>query len=179
MRPNNFEVVEENVPETEIYSLSFRSFCAAAEDSVKYYSLMTVEEDWQRCSPGKEKDPHTEYECSRLRHLAEKLEKSKDYLGPSAVEKEVTALAYLEVRLSNLMEGIKQSLSFLTDDVDCGLHTKTDCFSVMETKCDTLLDAVKPRWCDITDAGPGVGVSNFEVRLRDAEMAILHNTNTQ
>ena len=52
--------------------------------------------------------------------------------------------------------------------------------------CEILLDAlkglglppVKPRWVelDITDAGPGVGVSNSEVRFRDAELAIIHNS---
>ena len=38
------------------------------------------------------------------------------------------------------------------------------------------LPPVKPRWADITDAGPGVGVSNSEVRFRDAEMAIIHDS---
>ena len=33
---------------------------------------------------------------------------------------------------------------------------------------------VKPRWADFTDAGPGVGCSNFEVRFRDAELALIH-----
>jgi hypothetical protein len=36
--------------------------------------------------------------------------------------------------------------------------------------------AIKPRWIDITDAGPGVGVSNFAVRFKDAEIAIIHNS---
>ena len=30
---------------------------------------------------------------------------------------------------------------------------------------------VKPRWCDLSDAGPGVAVSNFDVEFRDAELA--------
>ena len=29
---------------------------------------------------------------------------------------------------------------------------------------------------ELTDGGPGVGVSNFEVRFRDAEIALLHNS---
>ena len=30
---------------------------------------------------------------------------------------------------------------------------------------------MKPNWADLTDAGPGVGVSNYEVRFRDTELA--------
>ena len=33
-----------------------------------------------------------------------------------------------------------------------------------------------PKWADLTDAGPGVGVSNYLVRFRDAEMARLYNS---
>jgi len=35
------------------------------------------------------------------------------------------------------------------------------------------LPPVKPRWGDITDAGPGVGVSSRAIVFRDAEMALF------
>lgn len=36
---------------------------------------------------------------------------------------------------------------------------------------------VKPNWADLTAAGPGVGgVSNFEVKFRDAELARVHKS---
>ena len=38
------------------------------------------------------------------------------------------------------------------------------------------LPPVKPVWCDLSDAGPGVGVSNFEVKIRDAEFARIHKS---
>jgi len=38
------------------------------------------------------------------------------------------------------------------------------------------LPPVKPRWVQLTDAGPEVGVSNFSVRFRDAELVRLFNT---
>ena len=41
------------------------------------------------------------------------------------------------------------------------------------------LPAVKPFICDLSDAGPGVGVSNLEVRFRDAELARLHQSDYQ
>ena len=38
------------------------------------------------------------------------------------------------------------------------------------------LPRIKPRWADLTDAGPGVGVSNFGVRFRGAEIACMFNS---
>lgn len=35
---------------------------------------------------------------------------------------------------------------------------------------------MKPRRADFTDASPGVACNNFEVQLRDAELAIIHNS---
>ena len=50
-------------------------------------------------------------------------------------------------------------------------------FAALCTNLQTIkLPEVKPRWADLTDAGPGVGVSNFGVRFRDAEMARLLNS---
>ena len=50
------------------------------------------------------------------------------------------------------------------------------CNGLLDKLADVKLPAVKPRWADFTDAGPGVGCSNFEVRFRDAEFAIIHNS---
>ena len=50
------------------------------------------------------------------------------------------------------------------------------CNGLLDKLADVKLPAVKPRWADFTDAGPGVGCSNFEVRFRDAEFAIFHNS---
>ena len=35
---------------------------------------------------------------------------------------------------------------------------------------------VKPRKADFTDAGPGVPVTNIDVKFRDAEITIIHNS---
>ena len=53
----------------------------------------------------------------------------------------------------------------------------------LKTKCDGFLKVinrlnlppVKPCWAELTDAGPGQGVSNFDVRFRNAETSILYN----
>ena len=36
---------------------------------------------------------------------------------------------------------------------------------------DLCLPPVKRCWADLTDAGPGVGASNYDVHFRDAELA--------
>ena len=60
------------------------------------------------------------------------------------------------------------------NDVE-GLHqlirtVSSCCQKLLEILDDLKLPIVRPRWCDLTDAGPGVGVSNFEVKFRDAEL---------
>ena len=50
------------------------------------------------------------------------------------------------------------------------LKVSRPCKQGLEIVSDLCLPPVKPRWADLTDAGPGVGVSNYEVRFRDAEL---------
>lgn len=47
---------------------------------------------------------------------------------------------------------------------------------ILEHIAELKLPPVKPNWADLTDAGPGVGVSNYEVRFRDAELACVHRS---
>ena len=46
----------------------------------------------------------------------------------------------------------------------------TCCKNILVAIENLRLPIVTLRWCDLTDAGLGVGVSNFEVKFRDAEM---------
>ena len=48
------------------------------------------------------------------------------------------------------------------------------CNKLLKTLNDMKLPVVKPRWFENSDAGPGVGVSNFDVRFRDAELTLLY-----
>ena len=51
--------------------------------------------------------------------------------------------------------------------------TSTSLFEIFEN---LKFPKVKPKWTDLTDAGPGVGVSNYLVRFRDSEMARSYNS---
>ena len=61
-------------------------------------------------------------------------------------------------------------------EVNAILKTKNACKQGLDILSDLCLQPAKPRWVDLTDAGPGVGVSNYEVRFRDAELARIHNS---
>ena len=45
---------------------------------------------------------------------------------------------------------------------------------IIETLNEFQLPAVKPRWFDNSDEVPGVSVTNFEVKFRDAELTLLY-----
>lgn len=47
---------------------------------------------------------------------------------------------------------------------------------VLDNVVELKLPPVKPSWADLTDAGPGVGVSNFEVKFWDAKLVCMHKS---
>ena len=54
--------------------------------------------------------------------------------------------------------------------VESVLKVSRPCKQGLEIVSDLCLPPVKPRWADLTDAAPGIGVSNYEVGFRDAEL---------
>lgn len=66
----------------------------------------------------------------------------------------------------------KQSTDFICEIQDL----QQGCQKLLQRLNEFELPGVKPGWCDLTDAGPGVGVSNFEVRFRDAELSRIWNS---
>ena len=77
-------------------------------------------------------------------------------------------LTYTEQVL--LMSGNKvgNSYSNLYDDLS------NRCNKLLEMLQNLRLPVVKPRWYHNSDAGPGVGITNFEVKFRDAELTMLY-----
>ena len=75
--------------------------------------------------------------------------------------------------LHNALLNFQQSLQMFTEEV---ILTEYDAITA---KLSYILNQindlgpvdVKPRWCDLSDAGLGVAVSNFDVQFRDAELA--------
>ena len=75
--------------------------------------------------------------------------------------------------LHNALLNFQQSLQMFTEEV---ILTE---YNAITAKLSDILYQVndigpvgaKPRWCDLSDAGPGVAVSNFDVQFRDAKLA--------
>ena len=75
--------------------------------------------------------------------------------------------------LHNALLNFQQSLQMFTEEV---ILTE---YNAITVKLSYILNQIndigpvgaKPRWCDLSDAGPGVAVSNFDVQFRDAKLA--------
>ena len=82
--------------------------------------------------------------------------------------------------LHNALLNFQQSLQMFTEEV---ILTEYDAITA---KLSYILNQindlgpvnVKPRWCDLRDAGPGVAVSNFGVQFQDAELARMWGLST-
>ena len=78
--------------------------------------------------------------------------------------------------LTNLV-CIRQTNTFVPDEaVNIVLTLKELMYNTRGIFTELSLPLVKLRWAELTDAGPGVGVSNFSVQFRDAEIARLYNS---
>ena len=78
--------------------------------------------------------------------------------------------------LVNLLKACQFSDVQLRESID---SIKTSCvglFEVFSDSNDLKLPLVFPIQCDLTDAGPGVGVSNCLVHFRDAEHARMYGS---
>ena len=130
-----------------------------------------------------EKCKHRIYENKRVRHLRE------CQLAERVLQVETTDCSDFEkakgAHLMNLAVAFVEEAEFLLSDLSRkGTEMWRSADQLLETKGKPLfeelenlqLPSVRPLWADFTDAGPGVGVINVEVRFRDAELARLHKS---
>ena len=171
--------VDFEVEESSTYSIKMRSLRALLHDQL--FQFLDMTEDGDVCkiisTLGKERNSHMEYELERLDHLIYGLERFCDELDGACMLKpeEKNVLISMNVRkvISNAVNLQKLISSGTThENLLDELHEFTDHLTkVCNILEDLELPKMKPRWVDITDGGPGVAVSNFDVRFRDCEMA--------
>jgi hypothetical protein len=176
--PDKFEVREPS--RYPNYSSEFRGICSRMHDNVKLFLEMTMEEDLARACEGNGDSQHCKYEKERLSHLIVRLEYSVSLFVNKTTEAESRILASIIPMITNLIDkaqklhdNLPAALNLLQDQYDTVLKL---CSAILEKIGELNLPPVKPRWADFSDAGTGVGCNNFEVQFRDAEMAILHNS---
>ena len=78
----------------------------------------------------------------------------------------------LQVIMDHLESSTVSSTHNLIEINDCILKSSKQ---IQDTVIKLKLPPEKPRWVKLTDAGPGVAVSNLAVRFRDAELVRLFN----
>lgn len=168
------------------FSSAFRSICAQLHDSVFLYNDMCEPGDFSRAKPGAHENPHTYYEQERLGRLHTRIDKTF-ILGNNFEQLNESEKTVFTNRVQSLVDNIiwnvknaqrilenpsKQSTDFICEIQDL----QQGCQKLLQRLNEFELPGVKPGWCDLTDAGPGVGVSNFEVRFRDAELSRIWNS---
>ena len=119
---------------------------------------------------------HRVYEIDRLNHLHKFVKKCLyDYHLEDNTSNEIVSGTNEILRTYKTIVHGNDTLS--SEDMCHYVHTIVHMCNTLIHSIDSIgLPPVKPRWADLTDAGPGVGISNFEVRFRDAELARLHNS---
>ena len=139
------------------------------------YIDMTETNDIKKVSLGDQNCSHGKYETSRVAHPVNGIEQTTE-LSLSVDFKVVERERIHNLKLDELHSALlnfQQSLQLFTEEV---ILTEYDAITA---KLSYILNQindlgpvdVKPRWCDLSDAGPGIAVSNFDVQFQDAELA--------
>ena len=182
--PSAFEV-DEPTPGSPQYSLGFRKCCARLHDDLFLYYNMTESDDLDKISgeTGSNCKFFT-YEKERAEHLKLRIDNLLQFFEDTEMSEHNRALFASQIipvtkRILDAIDDLfKEEVDSMEKDArkDRILRVTSSCKHGLEVLGDLCLPPVKPRWADLTDAGPGVGVSNYEVRFRDAELARVHNS---
>ena len=168
--PLDFEVDEKCS-----HSKLFRQILAITHEYVFQFIDMIETNGIKKVSLGDQNCCHAKYETSRVAHLVNGIEQAIELslsVDLKVVEKERIYNLKLD-ELHGALLNFQQSLQMFTEEVILTEYdTITAKLSYILNQINDLDPVdVKPRWCDLSDAGPGVAVSNFDAQFRDAELA--------
>ena len=161
--PTAFEV--EEVETSTVYSIGFRK-TKRLQDDLFLYTDMTESDDLDKVTE-EYKCKFFNYEKLRARHLKLKIEKMLKFLGETEMSEQNRSL--FDCRVIPIINDVRKAVDDLlsvngagsteTDSrVESILNVSTACKKGLDILDDLCLQPVKPRWADLTDAGPGVGV---------------------
>ena len=177
--PDIFEVADETKPS---YSVGFRKTCSSIHCALFLYTDMTEDDDIIKAT-GRIGCEFTKYERIRLVQLKKEINtaftseengysKGEEKLIESITGEKCILLRELEVCLEE--KDIKDSDS--QEFQDLLKSVLLSCQRILALLNELQLPKLKPRCCDLTDAGPGVGVTNYEVKFRDAELCRMFDS---
>ena len=168
--PLDFEV-DERCSRSKV----FRQILAITHDYVFQFIDMTETNDIKKVSYGDQNCCHAKYETSRVAYPLNGIEQIIELslsVDLKVVERERIHNLKLD-ELHSALLNFQQPLQMFTEEV---ILTE---YNAITAKLSYILNQindlgpvdVKPRWCDLSDAGPGIAVSKFDVHFRDAELA--------
>ena len=166
------------------YSIEFRKLVTFSHDVVFYFVDLTMKED-VICATPQTGCQHYCYENEKLVWFKNQLDKimgiwtedkervkeSEETLANELLEKLISIKENTASLQRNMLFFVKQeklwnSMEDLLSEFSQYLR-KIDCLNPPRMSCSILTT---------TDAGPGVGITNTEVRFRDAEVARIHSS---
>lgn len=181
--PRIFQVDEDKL-ESARYTESFTTCCSMIHDYSYQYYDMTTDEDLEKLMADVQNatQRYAEYEHQRLRRLNDKLKSTLGNMEEMENDFAVQEKTLFDARIRPAVESILSKCNDISDDINIAplkelcLQQKELCLTVLRIIEDCKFPPVKPRVAYLTDAGPGVGVSNFEVKFRDAELARMYSS---
>ena len=174
VRPDLFEK-EDSIQQTRF---STRKAAAFLSDTVNYYVMSTLEEDFMRLTKSS-KCQFRLYELEKVDWLIRRLELAQRELLEEDNEetqqlKECTQmLRECGVSINLALKDIKSENNIAWNyyrDLEQGSH------SLCEKLQDMKVPQPRPFIIEYTDAGPGVACNNYDVKFREVEIAKLHKT---
>ncbi|XP_035690603.1 uncharacterized protein LOC118425678 [Branchiostoma floridae] len=179
--PDEFEVVPgaDSTP----YSKAVRKFCGWVSDSTFYFVDTTMKGDVMKVTK-KPDCQFQKYECLRLQVLKRQCERAIEEW-----REEKAGLPGSEIAVGSEVLDTVQTIVGRAEELAAALSVSTGnplwqrycefvetCSNFLQSLNRLRLPPPCPQLLELTDAGPGVGVSNFEVRFRAAERARVHST---
>ena len=151
-------------------------------DKTIHFQVQTLVEDILNVTEH-EACPHRTYEIERLDsyhiHLSDSEKEMRINIFESTIYENERAKCLTEAiqKTKNKVEETKQVLDSrdISDLTSLYESLSRECSSLIKTVSELKLPATKPRVLELTDAGPGVGISNRDVKFRAAEKVIIDN----
>ena len=165
------------------FSMPVKRLCSAISDHCSYFIDTLEREDVERVKKNLPQNKFNQYEMKRLKSLQNGLTKSMELFiattttVPEGEQDSISPLLDDVKSLTQLVSSVLEQMSSLSGTSLWISYKPINkyCESVVSF-CDNHLPAKKEIVAELTDAGPGVGVSNHEVRYRMAEITRLHKT---
>ncbi|XP_035659798.1 uncharacterized protein LOC118404665 [Branchiostoma floridae] len=179
--PAEFEI--ELSPDNVKHSTPIRKLCAWVGDSVAYFMDCTMEGDVMKVTQDHD-CPFRMYELQRIQSLKDQVTRATeewcDEKGTLPGREIATGSEVVDM-VASLSDKIEEVVAALSECTGAPLwqhycDAMETCCTVQKFLSNLRLPQPCPQLLELTDAGPGVGVSNFEVRFRAAERARIHST---